>query len=132
MKRAIILFAVIAMVIFSTVLWLTNSDAPFKPADLVEVGIILLVVGFAVIVLYKRVVSAKRGEPVEDELSKRVMQKAAAFSYFISIYIWVGVLFIKDRVKLDTEQLIGGGILGMALVFAILWMIFNFRGVKNE
>ncbi|MCU0408022.1 MAG: DUF2178 domain-containing protein [Bacteroidales bacterium] len=132
MKRAIILFVVIATVIFSTVLWLVNVDTEFQLADILEVGVIFLVVGFALLMLYKRVVSAKRGEPAEDELSKRIMQRASSLSYFISLYIWVGVLFIKDRVKLDTEQLIGGGILGMALVFAISWMIFNFRGVKNE
>lgn len=131
MKRAIILFVVIAMVIFSTVLWLTNVDTPFALADILEVGVIFLVVGFAILVLYKRVVSAKRGEPVEDELSKKIMQKASSLSYFISIYIWVGVLFIKDRVNLDTEQLIGGGILCMAIVFAVTWLIINFRGMKN-
>ncbi len=132
MKRAIILFVIIAVVIFTTVLWLTNVETTFKPVDLLSVVVIILVVGFALFVFYKRVTSAQRGEPAEDELSKKVMQKTAALSYYISLYIWVAMLFIKDRVKLDTEELIGMGILGMALTFAICWAIFNFRGIRNE
>lgn len=132
MKRAVVLFVIIAVVLISTVLWLMKVDTAFKPFDLLTVGVILIVVGFALFVLYRRVASAKQGEPAEDELSKKVLQKTAALSYYISLYLWVAMLFIKDRVSLDTEELIGAGILGMALSFAICWVILNFRGIRNE
>jgi peptidoglycan/LPS O-acetylase OafA/YrhL len=132
MKRAVVLFFIIAVVLISTVLWLMKVDTAFKPFDLLTVGVILIVVGFALFVLYRRVASAKQGEPAEDELSKKVLQKTAALSYYISLYLWVAMLFIKDRVSLDTEELIGAGILGMALSFAICWVILNFRGIRNE
>jgi peptidoglycan/LPS O-acetylase OafA/YrhL len=89
-------------------------------------------VAFALFIGFKRLTSAKRGEPAEDELSKKVILKTAAWSYYISLYLWVGILFIKDRVNLDSEELIGAGILGMALSWVICWMIFHFRGVRNE
>lgn len=126
------MFVIIAMVLISTVLWLMKVDTAFKPFDLLTVGVILIVVGFALFVLYRRVTSAQQGEPAEDELSKKVLQKTAALSYYISLYLWVAMLFIKDRVDLDTEELIGAGILGMALSFAICWLILNFRGIRNE
>lgn len=132
MKRVVVLFVIIAMVLISTVLWLMKVDTAFKPFDLLTVGVILIVVGFALFVLYRRVTSAQQGEPAEDELSKKVLQKTAALSYYISLYLWVAMLFIKDRVDLDTEELIGAGILGMALSFAICWLILNFRGIRNE
>jgi peptidoglycan/LPS O-acetylase OafA/YrhL len=90
------------------------------------------VVAFAVFVGYKRMTSAKRGEPTEDEMSKKVLLKTAAWSYYISLYLWVAMLIIKDRVNLDTEEIIGAGILGMAVSFAVCWLIFNFRGTRNE
>jgi hypothetical protein len=34
--------------------------------------------------------------------------------------------------KLETHSVIGIGILGMAITFAVCWVIFNFTGVRNE
>lgn len=132
MKKAIVVFVVAAMVLITTGLWIFSSTEEFKPFDLLSFGIIILVVAFAVFVGYKRMTSAKRGEPTEDEMSKKVLLKTAAWSYYISLYLWVAMLFIKDRVNLDTEEIIGAGILGMAVSFAVCWLIFNFRGTRNE
>jgi len=132
MKKIVVTFGVVALVIIATVLWLTNVDTAFKPVDMLEVGVIILVVGFALFLLYKRLTSAKRGEPAEDELSKKVMQKTAAFSYYISIYLWLALGFFSDRLKLENHTIIGIGIMGMAVSFAICWVIINFTGVKNE
>ncbi len=132
MKKAVVVFVVAALVLITTGLWILSSAGKFTPFDLVTFGIIICVVGFAVFVGYKRLTSARRGEPAEDELSKRILQKTAAWAYYVSLYLWVAMLFIKDRVKLDTEELIGAGILGMAVSFAVCWLIFNFRGVRNE
>ena len=132
MKRTVIVFIVAVLVLIATGLWILSSTGNFKPFDLVEFGIIILVVAFALFFGYKRLTSARRGEPTEDELSKKVMLKTAAWSYYISLYLWVAMLFIKDRVNLDTDQLIGAGILGMAVSFAVCWLIFHFRGVRNE
>ncbi|NMC37183.1 MAG: hypothetical protein GYA41_02535 [Bacteroidales bacterium] len=132
MKKGIIVLIIAALVLATTGLWLFSSSGDLKPYDFLAFAIILLVVGFAIFVGYKRLSSAKRGEPAEDEMSKKILQRTAAISYYISLYLWVAILFIKDRVSLDTEELIGGGILGMALTYAICWVVLNFRGVKNE
>lgn len=100
--------------------------------DLFHFGVITLIVGFAVFVGLKRLRSEKRGEPVEDELSKKILQKTAAISYYISLYIWVFLIFLKGRVKFETEELLGTGILAMAVTFGITWLIFNFKGIKND
>jgi peptidoglycan/LPS O-acetylase OafA/YrhL len=132
MKKGIVVLIVAVLVLITTGLWFYSTSGNLKTFDMVSFGIIILVVAFAFFVGYKRLVSAKRGEPTEDELSKKVLLKTAAWSYYISLYLWVAMLFIKDRVSLDTEELIGAGILGMAISFAICWLVFNFRGVRNE
>ena len=66
-----------------------------------------------------------------QDLSKKVLQKTAAYSYYISLYLWLALIFIKDRITIDTEQLLGTGILGMAIIFALCWILFNFRGIRN-
>ncbi len=132
MKRAIIVFLVAALVVVSTGLWLFSAGGNLKPFDILSFGVIILVVLFALFVGYKRLTSARRGEPAEDEMSKKVLLKTAAWSYYISLYLWVAMLFIKDRVSLDTEELLGAGILGMAICYALCWIVFNFRGIRNE
>ncbi len=132
MKRTIILFVVAALVVSSFTVWLISSGGNLDAMDSLQIGVIIIVLIFALFVGYKRVVSLKRGEPAEDELTKRVLLKTAAYSYYVSLYIWVFLLFIKDRIQFDSDQLIGTGVLGMALTFGIIWMILNFRGIKNE
>lgn len=132
MKKSSTVFLVAVLVLITTGLWIFSSSGSFKATDLVHFGVIVLVAGFALFFGYKRLSSERRGEPVEDELSKKVMQKAAAISYFISLYLWVFLIFLKDRVEMETEELLGTGILGMAVIFAIAWAIVNYQGIKNE
>jgi len=132
MKRVVLMFVIVALVIITTALLFMNRDTAYKPADLIELGVMILVVGFALYAAYRRLTSAKRGEPSEDELSKKMMQKTAAFSYYTSIYLWLALGFFSDRLKLETHTIIGIGIMGMAVSFAVCWVIINFTGVRNE
>ena len=134
MKKTILVFVVAGLVIAATALWFFSSPEFIRtdPIELLHFGVILVVVLFALFFGYKRLTSARRGEPVEDELTKKVMQRTAALSYYISLYFWVFLLFIKDRITFDQEQLLGAGILGMAIIFAIVWLALNFRGIRNE
>lgn len=132
MKKGVFALIVAALVLISTGLWLFSTPGNLKPFDFLSFGIIIIIVGFALFVGYKRLSSAKRGEPAEDEMSKKILIKTASLSYYISLYLWVGILFVKDRVDLDTEELLGAGILGMAIIYAFCWLVFNIRGVRND
>ena len=132
MKRPIIVFVVAGLVMLSTMLWFFTSMKDLNPVEYIHLGIILIVVGFAIFVGIKRFSNVKRGEPSEDELSLKILRKTAAVSYYVSLYIWVFLLFLKERVKFDSDELIGTGILGMALTFGISWVIINFRGLRND
>lgn len=132
MKKSLIVFIVAGLVLMTTGLWFFTSVEKFSTMDLLHFVVITLIVGFALFVGLKRLRSEKRCEPVEDELSKKILQKTAAISYYISLYIWVFLIFLKDRVKFETEELLGTGILAMAVTFGIAWLILNFKGIKND
>lgn len=132
MKKAIIVFIVTGLVLLTAVLWYFSSPAGFNTMDLLHGGIILILLGFAVFVGFKRLSNARRGEPAEDELSKKILQKTAALSYYVSLYIWVFLIFLKDRVSFDTEELLGTGVLAMAVTFGITWLVLNFTGIRND
>jgi peptidoglycan/LPS O-acetylase OafA/YrhL len=132
MKRSLLVFLVAGLILLTTLLWMVNSAGVADRTDTIQFGVIGLLISFAVFVGSKRLKSERRGEPAEDELSKRILQKTAAWSYYISLYLWVAMIYIRDRVSMDTEQLIGTGILGMAVTFAVCWLVFNFRGLRHE
>ncbi|AMQ55930.1 hypothetical protein [Algoriphagus sanaruensis] len=130
MKNVLALVIILALVVFTTFLWLSKDSLGVE--EVTSLGVILAVVGFAVFILLRRINSWKQGEPQEDELSKKVMLRTSSLSYYISLYFWVFLLWLKDRVEFEQEELIGTGILGMAVIFALSWVFFHFRGVPND
>lgn len=100
--------------------------------DLLPSAVILLLAGFGILTAFRHLVSIRKGEPAEDELSKLILQKSAALSYYVSLYLWLAITYISDKVELATEQLLGYGIIGMALIFIASWSFFKVKGLKNE
>jgi peptidoglycan/LPS O-acetylase OafA/YrhL len=94
--------------------------------------VIVLVVAFALFVGYKRLSSVNKGEPAEDEMSKKVMRQTAALSYYISLYLWLAIMYFSDKLNYEIHTVIGAGILGMAVTFGVCWLVINFRGIRNE
>ena len=132
MKKSVIIFVIAALVLLATFLWMLSSYGDFKTNDPGSFIVIILLVAFALFIGFKRLSSARRGEPAEDELSKKVMQKTASLSYYISIYMWLIIGYFSEKLDYETHTLIGAGIIGMAITFAVCWLIVNFRGIKNE
>lgn len=130
MKNIIWLAILLVLVVLTTILWLGKESLSLE--ELSSLGVILAIVGFAVFILIRRINSWKSGEPQEDELSKKVMLRTSSLSYYVSLYFWVFLLWLKDRVAFEQEELLGTGILGMALIFALSWVYYHFRGVPND
>jgi peptidoglycan/LPS O-acetylase OafA/YrhL len=132
MKKASLIFILSALVLITVGVWFFSGSNEIKPMDIVSLGVIILVVAFAVFVGYKKLSSARHDEPAEDELSKKVMRKTAAWSFYISPYLWLAIMYFSDKFQYETHTFIAAGILGMAVIFAICWLVFNFRGIRDE
>jgi peptidoglycan/LPS O-acetylase OafA/YrhL len=131
MKKSIFAVIVSIMVLASTILWITKSG-PGTIAESAHFIVIFIVVLFGLYVAYRRFSSEKLGQPAEDEFSKKVLQKAAALSYYVSLYLWLIIMYLTDRFKAETDVMFGWGILGMAVIFGASWIYYNFKGIKNE
>ena len=132
MKKTVVLFIIGALVLITAGFWIFSGSSPVEPAEIVNLVVIVLVVVFALFFGYKRFTSIKKGEPAEDEMSKKIMQKTSSLSYYISLYWWLAIMYFSDRLKFEMHTIIGTGILGMAVIFTVCWLVFNFRGVRNE
>jgi hypothetical protein len=131
MKKAIISFVIGALILAALVLWALKGRIAGNTSEIVNGGIVLVLVGFAVYLGASRLRSHRRGEPGEDEFSKRVLTKASSLAYYISIYLWLFVMYISDKTSLPSHSLIGAGILGMAVVFLLCWLGVKAFGMKN-
>lgn len=132
MNRTIIIFVVAAMVLISITLWVLNSQLSISTQEMLMIAVVLVVVGFAIYVGVARAKSLLRKEPIEDELSKTVVTKASSISFFVSIYLWLLIMYMSDKTTMPTHSLIGAGILGMAILFVLSWVAIKMIGLKNE
>jgi peptidoglycan/LPS O-acetylase OafA/YrhL len=132
MKKTVILFIIAALVLLTVGFWFFSGTPKLGVMELVSFPIIVLIVVFALYAGYKRLSAHKKGEPVEDEMSRKVMVKTSSLSYYISLYLWLAIGYFSDRLPYETHTIIGIGILGMAVSFGLCWLFFNFRGIRNE
>ena len=115
--------------IFQTNETLGSQDEQFAEFYFVAVIIFLFILG--IINSYKRFRNRKEGYPEEDEMSRKITRKSASYSFYASVFLWLALLYINSRGVIDPALLFGYGILGMALIFSIIWTFINFKGVSN-
>ena len=126
MKRTIVIAVLAVLVTVAIFVWFFNSERTIDTKGFLMIPIQIVVVGFAVVVLYRRWKDAKDKLPSEDEMSKKILRRGAATSYYASIYMWLAFMFFEERIDLERSTLIGAGILGMALIFALSWIYHNY------
>ena len=122
----------IGVVIISLGAWVYYSkNDSMEIADLMQYAIIVVLVAFALLIGIRRLKSERRGEPAEDELSKKIMQRAASTAFYVSLYWWLILSFVSENWDIETGSVIGRGILGMAILFALCWVYYKMKGVKS-
>jgi len=131
MKRPYYLIFAISALIIAALFILRSNDIILGENSNMSI-ILLLVAAFASVVAIIRFRSFKNREPAEDEYTKKVMQKTASYSFYISLYLWLLISYFSEDSGMDTQQVIGLGVVGMAIVFAISWVVVKLIGLRNE
>lgn len=132
MKRSVVVFVIGALVVAGLVLWAVQGRLAGNLGEVIMAGVVLLLVGFGLYLGVSRLRSRRRGEPGEDELSKKIMTRASSLAFYVSIYLWLFVMYVSDKTKLETDTLIGAGIVGMAVAFLLCWLGVRAFGIRNE
>lgn len=126
MRKAIFMVVLAVAVIASFVVWLVNPNVEFNTQELLMILGLILVVGFALFQAFGRLRAVKENLPAEDELSKDIRKRGAATSYYVSIYLWLVIMYFSDKSKLECHSLIGAGIMGMAIIWALSWIYHRY------
>lgn len=138
-KKKLILIAIVTVmfllgVIASGYFDLSNNLLDSKGTLFYIVPLLLVV--FMIFFITRRYKDVKSGMPLEDERSKQVMLKAAAFSFQATLY-WLLAISMFEPVfakilfgvnTLDASQTVGGAITGMAFFFFVSWIYYDKNG----
>lgn len=131
MKKLIIGFVITLIVIMGALILLT-TDTISKNELFQSSFVLIIVVSFGMLGLFRRFKSIRKGEPADDELSKLILQKSSSLSFYTSLYLWLIISYFSSKVNIDVEELIGFGIIGMATIFAGIWSFLKIKGLKND
>lgn len=132
MKKLILPIVITGLILMSIYMVSINSKIELKDIEIIQYIVILFLVVFGIYIGIDRMRSYSRQEPIDDELTKIRLLKSSSISFFLSLFIWIVILILKDRYIYDTEIWIGTGILSMSVTFVLTFLILKFKGVKND
>lgn len=132
MKRTILITVIALLVIVSFIIWITSSELSFDFGTALMILIPVVILAFAVIKVVQGVSDARNQMPAEDELSKMIMLRTGSTSFQLSLFLWLVIGSVEDRIDLEGHTIIGAGILGMAILFALSWIYHRFIRRRHD
>lgn len=133
MKKVFLPIFILTWVLVLSGLWIVQpGNSTSSVLEYVFIGVLIIFFISGIFFAYGRIKRKKQGLPEEDELSRKVAQKAAAISYYLSLFLWLVLIFIQSHIIINIKWLFSTGMIGMAIIFVISWVIINKRGIKDE
>ena len=125
----LIAIALISLIVIAT--GVLFSYGSFSNGDVgggilgIIIAVIILI--FAIIVYKRGNRDLKKGQPLKDERSKRVIEKASSLSFYITLYILLAIGFLSENIInfRDISQATSIGVGLMALLFLLSWVYYN-------
>jgi hypothetical protein len=133
MKRIFLPVYILTWTIVLSGIWIIQPGKSTPSVlEYIFVGIIFLFILLGIYIGYGRIKRRKLGLPEEDELSRKITQKSAAISFYISLFLWLAVIFILSHFPVDIKWLFSFGMMGMAIIFITCWFIINKQGIDEK
>ena len=134
MKNLFLPIFVLTFVLVLSGLWIVQPENDSAPSFLeyIFIGMLLAFFILGAYFGYGRIKRKKQGLPEDDELSRKVAQKAAAVSYYISLFLWLVLIYVQSHFIINIKLLFSSGMIGMAVIFVVSWVIINNIGIKDE
>jgi hypothetical protein len=132
MKKRFNIFMAGTLLLISSGLWFLSARLSIDPKEVLVPGGALIVIGYGLFMGIQKAKSMIRKEPFDDELSKRVMLKSSSISFYVSLYMWLFIMYLGDKTNAEASDLMGSGIIGMAIIFMLSWAGTKLYGMKDE
>ena len=137
MKKLFLPVSILTIIMVISGILINHTGTPqneiiYFYSEIIHMGVIIILFILGIIFAAKRIISGQKGIPEDDELSKRIVQKSAALSFYSSLLIWLILLFVGNMKIVDNQLLFGYGFIGMTLVFILSWFVINSKGITDE
>lgn len=133
MKKVFLPIFILTWTLVLTGLWIIQPSKSTSTAlEYIFVVVIFLFFLLGGYLGYGRMKRKKQGLPEEDELSIKIAQKSAAISFYLSLVLWLTLIFIQSHFFIDIKWLLSFGMIGMAIIFVISWLIINNQGIDEK
>ncbi len=104
-------------------LWMYMSKEPFVAIGYLIFGLSIFMICFGIYFKIQSYKSRKIGLTSDDELSKRIKEKATAKAFYYSF---------RHGIEPKVKIIMGFGLRGMALVFFLNWLYYSKVGISDE
>ena len=122
----------ILLVVSSLVIWgivsIKQGNSKIGFAPMIIAAIIFI---FGIVFIKRQYSSVKKGEPYEDERSKKVLVLAGYYAFLVSLWYILILGWGSSNGWFqfeDVSQATGIGVIGMAVIFGISWLWVNLKG----
>lgn len=115
-------------VTFTLALWMYSTKAEIQPLMLWVAVFVVIVVLFSFLIGIKRLKDQKKGLAVDDELSLRIKERAAAIAFTFSLIMWSFLIPVFSNDAVNPRHVVEGGIVGMGAIFLLIWLYISKRG----
>ena len=112
-----------------------SASTGYNLGELISIAAAIVLSLAAVYYIWERKKDVDAGMPFEDELSKKVMHRAAYYAYFASMYTALAVSMFKENIEaivgiseLMVSDVVGIVVLVPAIVFFVAIFYFKRRG----
>lgn len=126
MKRMILLTVLAVLVVGTFILWITRTELSFDAGTILMILIPVVILTLAAIRLVRGISDARNRMPAEDELSRMILIRTGSTAFQLSLFLWLIIGGIEDRINLEGHTIIGAGILGMAILWALSWVYHRY------
>ncbi|MBU0527772.1 DUF2178 domain-containing protein [Candidatus Micrarchaeota archaeon] len=126
--RLIAIILISISVIATGALLSINAYAKGDMGGAIGGGIIAaIILVFAIFTFIRGNRDLKKGFPLQDERSKRVMEKAATKAFYASLYLLLILGFLSDELIQfrDVSQATSVAVGGMAILWVVFWVYYN-------
>jgi len=107
-----------------------NSEPLFL--EYIFIGAIVLFMSLGIYFTLQRIKRKEQGFPEDDELSVKISRDASSISYYVSLFLWLILILLQNKINVDYKWLFAFGIIGMSLIYIISLLIINLRGTSDE
>lgn len=130
-KKFVTIVVLLALLVVTIITW--SATDYFRTKSTGSIGaliIALILIIFGAKLIKSKYQSLKRGEPLKDERSRRLENKAGAYAFYIGIYWLLALGFAIDEFNLNipASSATGLGIAGMAIIFGLSYWYFSRKG----